>query len=648
MEFTAAKAIEDYRNEFRFHMPHEHRPAGRPAKTTPLYDRLTALGAEWGTVNGWERAQYFKPSPDFEETLSFRFNETFDVVANEVKAVQSHVGIMEVSGFNRFRICGENVHDWLQTIVCSRVPRREGRVGLVYLLNDEGNLKGEATLANLPDGSVWYGSAAAAEAHDMDWLSDHLPEDGSIRIESLTDTHTILVVAGPRARDVLKAAAPRTDWSREAFPWLRARPVCIGVAQAVSMSVSFSGESAFELHIPNAQLRLAFDTLWAAGEPHGMKPFGLLATESMRLEKGFRHWKADLITEFDAHESALGRFVRAGNGYLGHDALAKRHDSGPRRAFVSMTLKADHAPAHPGASVTRDGAVVGTVTSAGWGHRVDRNLAMAFVHPDCARTGTALAVDVLGEAVPVGTPAQRDHRNGLLGGGVNDGKLACIERSNPRVVDVELAQIGNGVHGRSFLFQPPARPSIVDQRSAGTSTSRSGARCRPGRRPDRSASTSSTSPARRSAKWSAGSTARKYWPRPCGSPDGRLEGRDVARQAPTRHAAGQQLDHDADAPALVTAGRGERAPEGDRRIRGRFAPSGPSAQPSGMLSPAASAMVILPSATCVVDWSNATPMLPPSSGAAKARGLVPMVRRRPPGGATMGLAFVMPMPIRPS
>ncbi|MDA8870078.1 FAD-dependent oxidoreductase [Rhizobiaceae bacterium] len=400
VEFTAAKSIEDYQNEFRFHMPHEHRPAGRPAKTTPIYDRLSELGADWGTVNGWERATYFKPSPDFHETLSFRFNETHEVVAAEVKAVQERVGIMEVSGFNRFRITGTGVHDWLDTIMCSRVPRKVGKVGLTYFLNEDGNVKGEATLANLPDGSVWYGSAAASEFHDMDWLTAHLPDDGSIRVESLTNTHTILVVAGPDARKVMTAAAPRTDWSREAMPWLSVKPIRINMAEAVALAVSFSGELSYELHVPNAQLRQAFDALWAAGKEFGMVPFGLLATESMRLEKGFRHWKADLITEFDPLESALDRFVRDGDAFIGGKALSEKRANGPGRLFVSMVLDATHAAAHPGASVTRDGRVVGTVTSAGWGHRVGENLAMAFVDPDCAAIGDTLAVDV-----PDGTAA---------------------------------------------------------------------------------------------------------------------------------------------------------------------------------------------------------------------------------------------------
>jgi len=112
------------------HRPHEHRPAGRPTKVTPLYETLASLNAEFAVVNGWERADYFKPSPDFEEVLSFRFNNTFDVVAAEVKAVQETVGIMEVSGFNRYELSGEGVHDWLDGVMCSRIPHTAGKVGL--------------------------------------------------------------------------------------------------------------------------------------------------------------------------------------------------------------------------------------------------------------------------------------------------------------------------------------------------------------------------------------------------------------------------------------------------------------------------------------------------------------------------------------
>ena len=353
LAYTALKAIEDYRNEFRFHMPHEHRPAGRPAKTTPLTETLKDLGADFGVVNGWERATYFKPAPDFEEVHSFRFNNCFDLVASEIAALSEGVGIMEVSGFNRMEITGSGALDWLDGVVCSRLPRRDGKVALVYFLNREGNVKGEATLARLPDGRIWYGSAAAAEYHDRDWLSALLPSDGSVRLESLTNSHTTLVIAGPRSRDLLARVASRGNWSKEIFPWLSARPAFIGSAEAVVMSVSFSGELAYELHLPNEQLKLAFELLWDAGRDLGIRPFGLYATESLRIEKGYRHWKADLLTEFNPMESGLARFVEMGKDFIGKAALEKMVAAGPRRLFATLEVESSDAPAQSGDSLLR-------------------------------------------------------------------------------------------------------------------------------------------------------------------------------------------------------------------------------------------------------------------------------------------------------
>ena len=400
VELTALKAVEDYQNEFRFHFPHEHRPAGRPAKTTPLTPILAAEGADFGVVNGWERVAYIKPSPDFEETFSFRFNETFDVIGAEVEAVRTGVGMTEVNGFNRFEITGPGARDWLDTMTCGRIPRRDGKIGLTYLLNHLGNVKAEATLANLDAVTIWYGSAAASEFHDMDWLTAHLPDDGSVSLRSLTNEWTILVLAGPKSRDVLSAVS-RGDWSKAAFPWLSVRRAFVGIAPAVVMSVSFSGELAYELHIPNSQLYAAYLALRKAGEGHGLRLFGSHAVDSMRLEKGYRHWKADLISEFDPIESGLDRFVKPDKpDFIGKAALDGRMAKGPRRRFVSMVLDCSHAPAHGGDTILSDGVCVGTVTSAGWGYRTGKNIAMGFVDPDFAEIGTPLSVEVIGEPVP--------------------------------------------------------------------------------------------------------------------------------------------------------------------------------------------------------------------------------------------------------
>lgn len=404
VELTALKAIEDYQNEFRFHFPHEHRPAGRNAKTTPLTPLLAAEGAEFTIVNGWERLDYIKPSPNFHPSLSFDFDEAFDVVAKEVANVAANIGLTEVNGFNRIEITGEDRHAFLDRMICGYVTKRDGRVGLGYLLNKQGCVKAEATVANLPASDrgpdrIWYGSAAASEYHDMDWLTAHLDSGEDVQLRSLTNDHTILVLAGPKARAVLSDCA-RGDWSAAAFPWLSVRECCIGFAPAVVMGVSFSGELAYEIHVPNASLYAAYLALREAGKAHGLKLFGARAIESMRMEKGFLHWKADLITEFDPFEMGLSRFVKLDKqDFIGKAALLKRQAAGPQSKLVTLKIDTNHTPAHPGASLMQDKTVVGTITSGDYGHRVGMNLAYAFVKSDFAAVGSLLQLDLCGEHI---------------------------------------------------------------------------------------------------------------------------------------------------------------------------------------------------------------------------------------------------------
>lgn len=404
VELTARKAVEDYQNEFRFHFPHEHRPAGRPAKTTPLTPIFAAEGAEFTVVNGWERVDYIKPSPDFHPTLGYDFDETFPLISAEVKAVQTNVALAEVNGFNRFEITGADRHTFLDRMICGAVTKRPGRMGLGYLLNHKGMLKGEATIANIPASDrgpdrVWYGSAAAAERHDMDWLRAHLSDAEDVQIRSLTNDQTILVLAGPNARAVLSAAA-RGDWSKAAFPWLSVREACVGFAPATILNVSFSGELAYEIHVPNASLYAAYLALREAGKPLNMGLFGARAVDAMRLEKGFLHWKADILTEFDPYETGLDRFVRLGKGdFIGRDALVERAKNPPATRLVSLTIDSATTPAIGGGSLMLEGRVVGTITSGNWGHRTGLNLAYAFVEASVAPAGTELQLDLCGTLV---------------------------------------------------------------------------------------------------------------------------------------------------------------------------------------------------------------------------------------------------------
>lgn len=405
VELTALKAIQEYRNEFRFEFPHEHRPAGRPAKTTPLTPILEAEGAEFTVVNGWERADYFKPTTEFREEHSFRFSDVEKIVAGEIAALCKGVGLTEVNGFNRFEITGADAHTFLDRLACGRVTRTPGKVGLCYLLNQHGMVKCEATVANLPTSDrgpsrIWYGSAAASEYHDMDWLVEHREKHENVQIRSLTNDWTILLLAGPKSRELLSSVS-RANWSAAAFPWLSVREAFVGMAPVVVQSVSFSGELAYEIHIPNSQLYTAYLALRQAGRRHGLTLFGSRAIESMRLEKGYPHWKAELLTEYDPYETGLDRFVRMDKpDFVGKSALRKRFNAGPSHRLVALELDDQSAPAHGGASVMMNDNVIGTVTSGAWGHRVKRNLALAFVKAALARPGRALTVDVIGSLVP--------------------------------------------------------------------------------------------------------------------------------------------------------------------------------------------------------------------------------------------------------
>lgn len=416
-EHTCVKAIEDYQNEFHYHLPHEHRPAARLARTTPLYPVLDNLNAVWGTVNGWERVLCFKPDDqlDFEDQHSYRFTPTQEVVAAEIDALCRNVGVMEVSGFNRFEISGEGATAFLDHMVCGKLPVKIGKVRLCYLLNETGHVLGEATIAKLGDEHYWYGSAAAAEWHDRDWLNQYKPD--TVTLTEMAATHTILVVAGPKSRALLQSLSPRSDWSKQAFPWMSVQQMSLAHASVTAMSVSFSGELAYELHIPNEQLYLVWKLINQAGADFQLSRFGLYATESMRMEKGYRHWKADLITERNPMESALDRFVDLDKpDFIGKVALLKEIERGPEKIFVVLTVDCEIAAVHAGDSIYDGDKIVGTVTSGGYGHRVKCNIAFAFVRPEYAAEGTELKVGILGDLynTQVTEPCLYDAENELV------------------------------------------------------------------------------------------------------------------------------------------------------------------------------------------------------------------------------------------
>ena len=402
--YASKKAIEEYQREFVFDHPDEHRPAGRQAKTTPLYDVLKAKGAEFGAINGWERALYFHPTVnDFEHAPAFRFSTFHDQVGIESRAVRSNVGVDEISGFTRFLVEGPGAIEWFDGLTAGRIPA-VGRTSLAYVSDYKGRFLSEFTMTRLTDHSFWLLSAASAEWHDLDVLTDANPPS-TVTITNLTHDHNALMIAGPQSREVLSAItdAPLDNAS---FPWLAARQIQIAGHDVLALRLGFTGELGWELHMPmNASVEV-YEAIHNAGLGLGIVDFGLLATESMRVEKNYRAWKSDLHTEFTVLEAGLDRFVNMDKTFQGRDAIAAQRDAGHRRVFVAMEVQNDVAAAHAGDPICSGDVLIGVVTSGAYGHTTDTNIAMGYVDPGYGELGTSLAIDIIGQRSPAITRAE--------------------------------------------------------------------------------------------------------------------------------------------------------------------------------------------------------------------------------------------------
>ena len=422
--YLKEKNEEAYRNVFTVHYPDEERSAGRPLKRAPCYERLKDLGAVFGSVYGWERPNWFAPPGygltvvdlDKDDTLtnrnhpatvegeqpvekwSFRRSNYFEFVGQECLHVHEKVGLLDMSAFAKFQVSGPGAFEWLEGLFANRVPRRAGRSGLCHLLTARGGVRSEFTVYRLGENSFYLVSAGAFERHDWDYLQRYCPRDGTISLEKVTGQYGVLVVAGPRSREVLQGLTD-TDLSNEAFAWLSGRKISLGTAGCHAVRVNFVGELGWELHHPIEMQNYIFDLLSDAGKPFELKPFGIRAMDSLRLEKSYRLIPRELSIEYAALESGLDRFVDLEkNEFIGKAGLIEWRARGFNWRFVTMEIfgivDADARGSEP---VYLGDRLVGRCTSGGYGWRVAKSLSLAMVHPDVSEIGTELEVQILGE-----------------------------------------------------------------------------------------------------------------------------------------------------------------------------------------------------------------------------------------------------------
>ncbi len=425
--YLIKKNEEAYANVFTMHYPDEERVAARPLKTAPCYDRMQGLGAIFGSIYGWERPNWFAPKGysvrkrelDVDDTLtnhnhapadwtgkvrerwSFRRSNYFEHVGNECRNVMENVGLLDMSAFAKCFITGHGAEAWLDSILANRIPKKPGRVNLCHLLTKHGGVRSEFTVYKARESGYYLVSAGALERHDHDVLMKLLPNDSSVRMYPVTTEWGVLVLAGPKSRDVL-AKVTDADLSNAAFPWLSGKGISIGFAEAQALRVNFVGELGWELHHPIEMQNAIFDAVMDAGKEFGIKPFGIRAMMSMAIEKSYRLIPRELSIEYTAYESGLDRFVHPNKGeFLGRDALVKAHADGDKWKYVTMEVDGiTNADPRGNEPIWKGEELVGRATSGGYGWRIEKSLALAMVKPEHGVEGTELEIQILGERYP--------------------------------------------------------------------------------------------------------------------------------------------------------------------------------------------------------------------------------------------------------
>lgn len=394
-DYTAEVSVADYHHMYYCYKPAEQHEVGRNLRTSALHERLNKRGGQFQQIFGWERVRWYDTTGKGEQ-YSYKRSNWWEPVKAEATAVREAVGLMDLSTFSKFDVTGPDAYAFLDRICANKIPAKDGGIILGHLLNDNGFIESELTVTRLGPEKFYVLSAAAAQLYDKDQLEWRKVPGERVTITDITDDYGVLVLAGPRARDVL-AQCTKTDLSNAAFRWLTAREIEVaGVAGVRALRVNYVGELGWELHVPRAGMEKVFDALMKAGEPLGIRLFGTYAMNSLRMEKAYRGWGSELTSEIDMFEGSMDRFIRLDKeDFIGRTASLNFKQRGPRIKLVYMEVDATDSDCRGNEPVYSNGKVVGLTTSGTYGFAAKKSLAFAYVDPKLAADGNEFEILLL-------------------------------------------------------------------------------------------------------------------------------------------------------------------------------------------------------------------------------------------------------------
>jgi dimethylglycine dehydrogenase len=394
MAYTNAKVRENYSRRFSIRFPNEELPAGRPLRTTPVYDRLSERGAQWGAACGLEVPLWYAPA-GVKDDFSWRRSTDFEHVGREVATVRERVGLSEISSFAKYRVTGAGAQAWLDRMLACRLPK-PGRITLAPMLKEDGGLIGDFTVANLDEEWTIFGSGIAEQFH-MRWFERHLPVDGTVRIEALGLSLVGLSIAGPDARRVLEKVA-RVDVSNAAFPFMAIRRMDVAMAPCLVGRVSYTGDLGYEIWMAPEYQRHVLDALLEAGDAFGIGLFGARALNALRLEKGYGSWAREYRPIYGPLEAGLDRFVAYDKAadFIGKSAALAEQARGGKLRLCSFSVEAVDADVIGDEPIWHRGAVKGWVTSGGYAHHAGTSVALGYVPKEIAGERQGFEIEFLG------------------------------------------------------------------------------------------------------------------------------------------------------------------------------------------------------------------------------------------------------------
>ena len=404
-DWTRLKVVENYQRRFSISYPNEELPAARPLETTPAYAIWDAQRAVFGSAYGMEHVNYFAPegAPRL-ETPSLRRSNAHAPVGEECRAVREGVGINEIHNFGKYVVEGPGAVAWLGRIMAGRVPE-VGRVALSPMLSPRGRIIGDFTLMRLGEEKVQLTASYSAQAFHMRWFSQHMGE--GVRLRNVSKEVLGFQIAGPAAREVL-AAATGGDVSNEAIPFLSVHRLVVGHVPVSVARLSYTGDLGYEIYCHRDHQVALYKALAEAGAGYGMRPFGMRAMMSLRLEKPFGSWMREYRPDYTPAETGLDRFIAwERDGFIGREAVLRARESPPPRRLATFIVDAGQADVVGWEPIFDGEEVVGFCTSGGYAHWAGKSVAIGFLPAGRIADGETFGIEILGErrtAVVHGTP----------------------------------------------------------------------------------------------------------------------------------------------------------------------------------------------------------------------------------------------------